>query len=175
MTDYEEALAKIDRLRTHREYDECLGLCDALLASEGPLAELYYERAFVHRSRDDHASALADIDCAIDLTPAEPAFHFFKGLWLLELDQCREALPSLERCIETDRALDSVYYLRATRHFQALAYLRVGDAKAAVAVVADLDLNDTFFVKRLYRVGDILREAKQLLRPRRTWRHSGSE
>lgn len=172
MTDYEKALAEIDRLRERREYDECLALCDSLLASEGPLAELFYERAFVHRLRDDYTSALADIERAIELTPAEPDFHFFKGLWLLELDQHQDALPSLSRCIDADQALDSVYYLRATRHFQLLAYLRVGDAKAAIAVASELDPNDTFFVKRLYRVGDVLGEAKQLLRRPRTWRHS---
>jgi tetratricopeptide (TPR) repeat protein len=70
------------------------------------LSERYYQQAVQLLNGGRYQEALESLDKAIELNP-EPVFFCNRGAVLLRLGQGREALTSMERCLETIEVSDS--------------------------------------------------------------------
>jgi tetratricopeptide (TPR) repeat protein len=80
----------------HGPLDDRLSRLDREIAADPESAELYRERAEVHRLGGDTAAALADLDRATTLGGGHPHTHFFRGRVLLEAGQPAKARVELE-------------------------------------------------------------------------------
>lgn len=150
-------LEHIHKLKAEEKYDECLKLCNELLATDPQLSQLLYERAWVYRRTDKKSRAIQDLTAAIRLNPKEPAFHHFAGRWELESGNCENALGHLSACIEVEIAISDEYYLGESYMLSAIANEHLGRLPEALELLQHVDDTHVTFVNELYRGGDLRR------------------
>ncbi|MCC5875978.1 MAG: tetratricopeptide repeat protein [Candidatus Sumerlaeia bacterium] len=85
-----------------------------LVVGGGLLAWSKYEEGAPARANNEAVSlinqgrpgeALTILDAAIQKYPGNAQLHYNRGVVLVELDRCEEALPELKRSIELDTAM----------------------------------------------------------------------
>lgn len=84
----------------------CVGARGESQEDPAALSERYYQQAVQLLNGGRYQEALESLDKAIELNP-EPVFFCNRGAVLLRLGQGREALASMERCLETIEVSDS--------------------------------------------------------------------
>ncbi len=87
------------RLRESFDYAAAAAAFDALVDYCPDYAEGYNQRAFVAFLRGDHGAALADLDAALDRSPAHVAALSGKALTLIALGRTSEGRRVLERAL----------------------------------------------------------------------------
>lgn len=152
-------LRRIRCLRDAKRYDECLSLCEELTLGNPSDSRPLYEQACVYALLRDLSAALEAIRQAQRLSPEEPAFAFFAGLWNLKLGDLASAVSDLNFCLELEVNHSDQYYLRSARFLRAVAHLKLDDAEAVLLDCAELPDDFSMFVERLYSVADLRREA----------------
>ncbi len=164
MEDIEDQLDAIHQLKDDKKYDECLKLCEKVIAAHPTDARPFYERAFTRTLVGDTAGAIGDVTRAQQLSPQEPAFFYFSGLWNLELNEAARAEAELDRCIELEHQHRDEYYLESAHLLRAIARLKLGNPQGAIEDCDGLTNDFSTFVDRLYRAGEVKREAQARLR-----------
>lgn len=126
------AAAKKDELPTLAELDAQI--------RTAPTWEAHANRAFRLFSLNRHSDALLDFDRAMKLAPAaitDPQFWFLRGDALRLTKQYDEALASLLRADEANRAVNKKPHARALEYRAALL-MSAAKAGGAVPIVAEL-------------------------------------
>ncbi len=87
------------RRREAFDFDAATAAFDALVTYCPDYAEGYNQRAFVAFLREDYASALRDLDAALDRSPNHVAALSGKALTLFGMDRTSEGRAVLERAL----------------------------------------------------------------------------
>lgn len=108
--------------------------------------EPYFQRAHAHWSLGDRTAAIGDLTEAIHLRPDEPALHYFRGLWRIEMRDSARGIEDLDRAIALDRKVGSAYYADCAPLIQAIGYLMLGKFELATRAVDALPREMKSFV-----------------------------
>ncbi len=107
------------------EYDEAIEIFDRVLKEDKDACKAYQARAVAYFKKGDTASALKDIDSAIECAPENARFYYHKGAILFQQGLLDEAIDALSRSIDIDPSYASPYLLRGQ------IYERLGDEEGA--------------------------------------------
>lgn len=98
--------------RSNQDFIGSISTLDELVAYCPDYAEGYNQRAFSSYLRQDYASALVDLDRALDITPNHVAALAGKGLTLIGLGQVEEAQDVLKAAVALNPWLSERRFIR---------------------------------------------------------------
>lgn len=125
-------------------------VCSSKLVSELPdEAWTWSLRSHVYRRLKDLDSALSDINKAIELKHNEPASHFEKSWYLIDLERFKDAIECLTTAIEIGKENDFLYYNDTCLFFRAFSYCKIGLFDKAEADLAGIDDDMHMWIDRL--------------------------
>lgn len=90
ISNYGLALGNMGRL------DEALALFDGALASNPLLANIYVNRASIHKKRHDLKKSITDLESALEITPLSAAAHYALGCAYIQNEDYARGWPHYE-------------------------------------------------------------------------------
>jgi tetratricopeptide (TPR) repeat protein len=112
-------------------FEEALQICDRLIAVPSMKGAGLRQRASVRELQQMPDLAIADLQELLKKPPLEPGDLHAIALLQLEVGQTRQAIMSLDQCIEAGVANNSTYYDNSARFFRAVANMKLGELDAA--------------------------------------------
>jgi tetratricopeptide (TPR) repeat protein len=106
-------------------------------------------RAYVRALAHDYAGAIGDISDAIDVAPREPKLWFDRGRYNLRLERYSDAVADLTKGLDLCDQESNDYYREALLFTRAEALVQLGRAQEALADLAGVREDCTFWTYRL--------------------------
>ena len=159
--DLDAEINRAAELRDLKLYRESIEVCSRLLEAHPECSRAYYTRAGSLRLQQRISEAIEDVRRAIALDPLEPAFRYFCGHWLLEVGDLHEAIQNMDECIRLEQMHEDIYYLSSAYFIRAIARFQLGQFDLALKDCEQLNDSDTTYVKKLYSVEGLKKEAAE--------------
>ena len=98
-----EATYKMALDLCYREnFKDALPLFDALIASNSPIDQLYFDRGIIKKHLGDYTGAILDFSTQIEQTPQDADAYFLRGELLLQVANFETAFTDLKRATKLD-------------------------------------------------------------------------
>lgn len=122
-----------DLVTTTKDYEGALRICDEVLKEHPNMLAAVRKKAAIHAYVNNFAEAIALMSDVIAQDPSEPEYFFSRAWSYLENGNLIEAVEDLSKALELGSQRNFHYYTQSAYFFRALALLKLGRNKEAVA------------------------------------------
>jgi tetratricopeptide (TPR) repeat protein len=134
---------------TRQQPDLAIERANAIVDKLPDEAWTWSMRSYVYKATGDLEKALSDINKAIELNFVEPANHFYKAQYFIDLGNFQLAIESLDNAIKIGEKYGFPYYNQTSLFFRALCNCRIGNFDTAERDLQVVDDDMQMWVDRL--------------------------
>ncbi len=122
----------LDRLTEVARFDQAIEAGAGLIERFPKSARLRMKVARSHAGKREYAAAVRLVSEALALAPGEPAAHFMRALWRLELGATEEAIDDCDALLALESSSPNPHYSASALFIRAFARRQLGDYHAAL-------------------------------------------
>jgi tetratricopeptide (TPR) repeat protein len=123
----EKKLHDIDSLQKAKKFEEAIEVCNEIIADDDECYMAYSKRGDIFYGLGMHQDAFRDLDKLMEIRPECPSAYYVSARWNLELGNDKSAIDDANFVIKSGVA----YFINMAYFFRSIAFLNLGDKKAA--------------------------------------------
>ena len=161
-SDLDRLVSRAKDLATGGDAGAALLLATELVGKYPTEAKVWSLRAHLHSLNRNYAQSVADLTCAIEVDPLQPAFFFQRGWSRLRLGDDQSAINDFSEGLNLCDYHENDYYRESLHFMRAEAYLRLGKKSEGLADLAHVREDFTVWTYKLRSKTALLAECRNL-------------